>query len=89
MADLTMNADAAYGSDRWCATTLGKSYDWFKKSRPLLEGDGFPPKDRILGLTMKDDVHAWIAKRRRIADVVVAPLTTHGAQPNKENLYAF
>lgn len=90
MNDPTMSPDAAYGSERWCAATLGKSYEWFRKARADLEADGFPPRDGLIKLTMKADVHAWIAKRRRISDPVGAPITTTGAQPhNKENLHAF
>lgn len=90
MTDPTMSPDAAYGSNQWCATSLGKSKDWFFRNRKVLEADGFPQRDPIIGLTLKADVHAWIAKRRRISDLAVAPFTTTGAQPhNKENLHAF
>lgn len=66
--DHTFDEIAAYGSDRYCATVLGKSLDWFKKHRAELEADGFPKIDRLIGLTSKADVEAWLAGRRRLAD---------------------
>lgn len=66
--DHTFHADAAYGSERWCALVLGKSYEWLRKARADLEADGFPRRDPLLNLTQKADVLAWIARRRRIAD---------------------
>lgn len=59
---------SAYGSDKWCAARLGQSLNWFKKNRPILEHEGFPSKDRLFGLTLKADVEAFLAKRRRMAD---------------------
>lgn len=85
--DHTFHELAAYGSDRWVAVTLGKSPDWLKKHRAELEADGFPPKDRLVGLTMKADVEAWLGRRRRIADRVEV---RDSAESNpKENLNAF
>jgi len=66
--DRTMEDVSAYGSDRWCAARLGQSLNWFKKNRPILEHEGFPSKDRLFGLTLKADVEAFLAKRRRMAD---------------------
>lgn len=89
--DPTFTPESAYGSERWCSLTLGKSYEWFRKARPDLEADGFPRRDALLKLTMKADVHAWIARRRKIADYRVAPNTTSGASTtiSKENLNGF
>ena len=58
----------AYGSDKWIATVLGQSLEWFKRNRPMLEREGFPPKDAMFGMTLKDDVQAFLAKRRRVPD---------------------
>jgi hypothetical protein len=66
--DRTMEDVSAYGSDKWCAARLGQSLNWFKKNRPILEHEGFPSKDRLFGLTLKADVEAFLAKRRRMAD---------------------
>lgn len=66
--DATFAEICAYGSDRWCALKLGRSYEWFRRTRPELERKGFPPKDTITGYTIKADVDAWIAKRRRYSD---------------------
>jgi len=84
--DATFSADSAYGSDRWCAVTLGRSYNWFRRIRPTLEVAGFPKKDTIIGLTMKADVEAWLAKRRQVADAMSR--TTHHATSTGENLHA-
>lgn len=75
--DETFNEQSAYASDRWCSVTLGRSYDWFRRIRPTLEVAGFPKKDTIIGLTMKADVEAWLAKRRQVADAMSR--TTHHA----------
>lgn len=61
----------AFGTDRWIAHTLGYSLVGFQKARPQLEADGFPRADGLIGRTNKDDVWTWIARRRRLADVVV------------------
>lgn len=66
--DRTMEEVSAFGSERWCAAKLGQSLDWFKKTRPVLEHEGFPAKDKLIGLTLKADVDAFLAKRRRVAD---------------------
>lgn len=73
--DRTMEDVSAFGSDRWCAAKLGQSLDWFKKARPVLEHEGFPAKDGLIGLTLKADVEAFLAKRRRVADP--APAAAH------------
>ena len=66
--DRTMDDISALGSDRWCAAKLGLSLDWFKKNRDTLEREGFPAKDKLFQLTLKADVEAFLAKRRRVAD---------------------
>ncbi len=70
--DPTFSGDAAYGSLRWCALRLGKSVDWLRGARPKLEREGFPQVDPLLGLTLKADVEAFLARRRRVADPVIA-----------------
>lgn len=82
--DHTFHEQAAYGSERWVAITLGKSVDWLKKHRAELESDGFPQKDRLVGLTMKADVEAWLGRRRRIADHV--EVRTSAGDQSKEDL---
>lgn len=64
--DMTFDPLCAFGSDRWCAVTLGKSLPWFRKTRPQLETDGFPQRDRITNYTLKADVAAWINRRRTV-----------------------
>ncbi|WP_234464103.1 hypothetical protein [Paracoccus caeni] len=66
--DRTFDAVAAYGSEHWVAARFGRSHDWLKRERPRLEAEGFPPRDRLTGYTLKADVDAWLAKRRRVAD---------------------
>lgn len=66
--DPTFSADAAYGSLKWCASRLGRSVDWLREARGRLEREGFPEVDPLVGLTLKADVDAFLAKRRRVAD---------------------
>lgn len=66
--DRTFDPVSAWGSDRWVAARLGSNTDWLKKNRQKLEGEGFPSVDRLFGMTLKADVDAFLAKRRRIAD---------------------
>lgn len=73
--DRTFSTNCAYGSDKWVATVLGQSLEWLKRNRPKLEREGFPPKDALFGMTLKDDVQAFLAKRRRVADP--DPTATH------------
>lgn len=71
--DASFTADSHFGTEKWCAATLGRSYDWLVKNIVMLERDGFPKKDPIIGLRNKADVLEWIAKRRKFTH-------THGAQ---------
>jgi hypothetical protein len=66
--DRTFDDASAYGSERWVAATLGSSTDWLRKNRPVLESEGLPQIDRLIGLTLKDDVKAFLARRRRVPD---------------------
>lgn len=68
MGDMSFDDNCAFGSERWCAVTLGKPLDWLYRNRPMLEADGFPAKDRLLGRTNKADVQVWIDRRRRLSD---------------------
>ena len=73
MTDPTLNPFAAFGSERWCSERLGKSVGWFRVNRPALEREGFPPKDKLIRLTLKADVEAFLDRRRKVADVVATP----------------
>lgn len=66
--DRTFDPVSAFGSERWVASRLGSNTDWLKKHRTKLEGEGFPPVDRLFGMTLKADVEAFLAKRRRVSD---------------------
>ncbi len=57
------------------AQILGKSRAWLKANRPRLEREGFPRVDGLIGLTCVADIHAWIARRRQVADAVSARTT--------------
>lgn len=61
--DRTMTEDSLFGSARWCAVTLGRSYDWFITNRDKLEAANFPKKDCLTGLYLKSDVQDWIQTR--------------------------
>jgi len=68
--DRTFAAEAAYGSEKWCAATIGVGYDsWRKYRRRALESDGFPKRDALVGLTLKADVMAWLASRHSASKV--------------------
>jgi hypothetical protein len=73
VTDPTLNPFAAFGSDQWCADRLGKSLFWFRLHRGNLQREGFPPKDALIGLTMKADVEAFLDRRRKVADAAVTP----------------
>lgn len=83
--DPSLNPFAAYGSERWCAQRLGKTYEWFRKARVALEAEGFPPRDRLIGMTHKADVETWLARRRVLADDGGARTTGHHANIIGEN----
>lgn len=68
MNDLTLSETSAYGSARWCAMRLGMSLSRFQRTRAMFEGEGFPRLDPLVGLTLKADVDAFLARRRRVAD---------------------
>ena len=61
-----------YLSEAEVAVTLGRSRQWLKQTRPALEREGFPRVDALIGLTCRQDVLAWIKRRRRVADVTEA-----------------
>lgn len=73
--DSSFDETCAFGSDLWIAHVLGLSVMRLRKARPQLEADGFPRPDALIGRTNKADVHAWIARRRRLTDPV--PAATH------------
>lgn len=83
--DRTFSDVSAFGSDAWCAATMGKSVEWFRKMRPDLEVIGFPIRDRITGLTIKADVEAWIARRRQVPDRAIVE-TSEPGRINHDNL---
>ena len=68
--DPTLSPDSAYGSTRWTAQRLGLSQNNFTRKRAMLEAEGLPKPDPLLGRYIKADVDAWIEKRRRVADPV-------------------
>jgi hypothetical protein len=86
--DRTFDPLSEYGSNAWCGAVLGKTTDWFRKNRVTLEADGFPKVCRLVGLTVKADVRAWISKRRRYADMAVKDQAPTMAK-NKERLDRF
>jgi hypothetical protein len=83
--------EPAYLPDTLVAHHLGRKVGWLRTNRPKLEVDGFPRKDRLVGMTLRADLEAWIAKRRRIAD----PDSAHNKRADTttplsgENLDAF
>lgn len=68
MTDQTISDISLYGSRRWVAETLGMKLSTFDNKRPVLEQQGFPLRDRVVGLYLKADVLAWVSRRRQLAD---------------------
>lgn len=81
MTDISMNADAMYGSLSWAALRMGHSKDWFFRAREKLEAEGFPQRDPLTNMYLKQDVDAWIEKRRRIAQAVTLAASTPAEEP--------
>lgn len=80
----------AYLPDPALAAALGIPATRFKRIRPQLETEGFPKKDRIVGLTLAADVEAWLARRRTINDPVPAKPAHHTTTgEHHENFQAF
>ena len=68
VSDPTFDTVSLYASDRWVASSLGRTVDWLRKHKPELEVAGFPPADPITGMRIKADVIAWVEQRRRVPD---------------------
>ena len=81
MTDISMNANALYGSLSWAALRIGRSKDWFLKARDKLEAEGFPCRDPLTNMYLKQDVDAWIEKRRRIAQAATLAASTPAEEP--------
>ncbi|MFP5481141.1 MAG: hypothetical protein ACLGIE_15860 [Alphaproteobacteria bacterium] len=64
-----------YLTEAEVAVTLGRSRQWLKLTRAALEREGFPRVDGLIGLTCRQDVLAWIKRRRRVAEVSEAEAT--------------
>jgi len=79
----------AFLSDRAVAEHLGLPVSTFRKKRAALEAEGFPAKDRLVGLTLAADVNAWLARRRVLADRDEVQTGRHHETPAKENHHAF
>lgn len=73
-----MKPEPAFVPEAWCADRLGLSISAYRNRLPTLEADGYPQKDRLIGLRQAADVNAWIEKRRRLHDAVTVPGTTIG-----------
>lgn len=78
----------AYLTDTQICEMFQKSTGWLRKTRAALEAEGFPPKDRLVGLTLAADVNAWLARRRVLADREPAADAVHHITPPKERLNA-
>jgi predicted DNA-binding transcriptional regulator AlpA len=76
----------AFLTDIEVAAKLGRSKNWFCDNRARLEREGFPRKDGLIGLTCVADIDAWIARRRQVADAVVAGTHHTGVSANGDDL---
>lgn len=81
MTDISLNANAMYGSITWAALRIGRSKDWFFRAREKLEAEGFPCRDPLTNMYLKQDVDAWIEKRRRIAQAANLNTSTPAEEP--------
>ena len=80
----------AYLSEADVAKMLGRSRGWLRMNRDRLEREGFPTVDGLIGLTCVDDINAWIARRRKVADAVMTRTTgDHHIELRGENWNAF
>lgn len=76
----------AYLSEADVAKMLGRSRQWLRGNRARLEREGFPPVDGLIGLTCVADIHAWIARRRKVADADPARLMISGSHHTTEGI---
>ena len=76
--DQTFHSESLSGSTSWVALRLGRSVDWFRKHREVLEQEGFPRPDPIIGHYIKADVDAWIASRTRAQQIANMDLQPTG-----------
>lgn len=82
--DTTFDDASAYGSTLWVARTLGRSRNWLIEKRDtMVKTEGFPRPDAVTGHYIKEDVLAWVRRRRQIADRVEVSATHH--QPARIN----
>lgn len=70
--DPSLSEHSLFGSISWAARCLGMSKDNFMKKRDTLESEGFPSRDPLTNLYLKDDLYAWVSRRRTIADRIEA-----------------
>lgn len=77
---------AAYLTDVQISKMMGRSKNWLCENRPNLEREGFPRVDRLIGLTCRMDVEAWIARRRQVADADIAGKHHAGISANGDDL---
>ena len=64
----------AYLTDAQILKLLNRGKNFMTQNRALMEREGFPKRDPLIGLTCAADVHAWIARRRQVADAPVAAI---------------
>jgi hypothetical protein len=79
----------AYLSDSQIAALFSRKVTWFRSKRAALEAEGFPARDALVGHTLAADVHAWLARRRVLADRDGLQTGRHHETPTKENSHAF
>jgi hypothetical protein len=58
-SDRTFSEISLYGSDRWAAARLGLGWESFRKRRDEFEAEGFPKRDPVTGLLLKESVDRW------------------------------
>lgn len=80
--DPSFSDTAAYGSNAWAAARLGLTKDTFFRKRKDLEEQGFPKRDPLTNLYLKDDVEAWLDRRRKIVNETVISV----AGPNLDGI---
>lgn len=74
--------DALYLPEPKVAEALGRSVGWLRQHRGDLEREGFPRMDRLIGRTNRQDLEAWVARRRMVADDAGAERQRHTPQTN-------
>lgn len=66
--DPSLAPESLLGSPAWAAQRLGMSKTTFWRKLENMQAEGFPEIDPLTNLYVKQDIDAWIERRRRITN---------------------